>query len=80
MSVAITIRDVPDETRDKLAARAAEQGQSMQEYLRRQLIALATRSGNGEVLARIVAQNHAMPKRVSSEEIVRAIREDRDSH
>ena len=34
MSVAITIRDVPDETRDELAARAARAGKSLQEYLR----------------------------------------------
>ncbi|MHB1488080.1 MAG: FitA-like ribbon-helix-helix domain-containing protein [Acidimicrobiales bacterium] len=41
--VAITIRDVPDETRDQLAARAAATGRSLQEYLRNQLIELARR-------------------------------------
>jgi antitoxin FitA len=39
----ITIRDVPDDTRDELAARAAASGRSMQEYLRSQLVALASR-------------------------------------
>jgi plasmid stability protein len=34
MSVQITIRDVPDAVKDELAARAALQGKSMQEYLR----------------------------------------------
>jgi antitoxin FitA len=43
MSVSMTIRDVPDETRDELAARAARAGQSLQEYLRGQLVALAQR-------------------------------------
>jgi antitoxin FitA len=43
MPVSVTIRDVPDETRDELAARAARAGQSLQEYLRVQLVALAQR-------------------------------------
>ncbi|WP_431607120.1 FitA-like ribbon-helix-helix domain-containing protein [Protofrankia symbiont of Coriaria ruscifolia] len=34
MVTAITIRDVPDETRDKLASRAALSGRSLQEYVR----------------------------------------------
>jgi len=40
---AITIRDVPDDARDELAARAARSGRSLQEYLRAQLIELARR-------------------------------------
>ena len=40
---AITIRDVPAEVRDALAARAAMAGQSMQEYVRAQLIEIATK-------------------------------------
>lgn len=32
--VSITIRDVPQETRNELAARAARSGRSLQEYLR----------------------------------------------
>lgn len=39
----ITVRDVPDETRNELAARARRGGQSMQEYLREQLVRLAER-------------------------------------
>ena len=34
----ITIRNVPDEVRDELAARAAATGRSLQEYLRIRLI------------------------------------------
>jgi len=41
MSTSITIRDVPDETRDELAARAALTGRSLQEYLRTRLVELA---------------------------------------
>jgi plasmid stability protein len=43
MAVSVTIRDVPDETRDELAARAARLGQSLQEYLRGQLVELAAK-------------------------------------
>ena len=43
MTVSVTIRDVPDATRDELAARAARAGQSLQEYLRAQLVSLASR-------------------------------------
>jgi plasmid stability protein len=34
MSVALQIKDVPEEVRDAIAARAAARGQSMQVYLR----------------------------------------------
>ena len=54
--VAVTIRDVPDEVRDELAARAARQGQSLQEYLRFILIAVAEKPTVAEVLARARAR------------------------
>lgn len=41
MATTITVRNVPDDTRDELAARAARTGRSLQEYLRAQLIELA---------------------------------------
>lgn len=43
MAVQITIREVPEEVRDVLAARAALKRQSMQEYLRGELMRLAAR-------------------------------------
>lgn len=43
MSVQITIRDVPDGVRDELAARAAREGKSMQEYLRNAMELLAAK-------------------------------------
>jgi plasmid stability protein len=42
MTKSITIRHVPGEIRDELAARAARSGQSLQEYLHAQLCALAS--------------------------------------
>jgi len=41
--VQITIRDVPDLVRDELAARAALQRKSMQQYLRQELERIASR-------------------------------------
>ena len=42
MGVQITIRNVPEKVRDELAARAALNRQSMQEYLREELERLAS--------------------------------------
>ncbi|MGH9038713.1 MAG: FitA-like ribbon-helix-helix domain-containing protein [Acidimicrobiia bacterium] len=49
----ITIRDVPGETRDELAARAARSGRSLQEYLRAQLVELARRPDAGTLMASV---------------------------
>jgi antitoxin FitA len=43
MATSITIRNVPAETHDELAKRAGSKGQSLQEYLLGQLVALAKR-------------------------------------
>ncbi len=51
MPVAITIRAVPDEVRDTLAARAATSHMSLQEYLCSQLVAMAARPDVAQALA-----------------------------
>lgn len=43
MAVTVTIREVPDDVRDELAARAARSGRSLQEYLKGELVDLAHR-------------------------------------
>ncbi len=53
MATAITIRNVPEDTRDELASRAALSGRSLQEYLRSQLIELARRPDPDVWLARV---------------------------
>ena len=53
MPVSMTIRDVPDEIRELLAARAARAGQSLQEYLRAQLAVLAARPEPDELWDRV---------------------------
>lgn len=52
MAISITIRDVPEATRDELAARAARSGRSLQEFLRLELIELAVRPDPADVIAR----------------------------
>ena len=54
--VAVTIRNVPEQVRDELAARAAREGQSLQEYLRSLLVNTAGSPTVGEVLARARAR------------------------
>jgi antitoxin FitA len=51
MPVAITIRNVPDDVREELAARAARSGRSLQEYLAAQLVEIASRPSVEDVLA-----------------------------
>jgi plasmid stability protein len=52
MPVSITVRDVPDEVRDELAARAARAGMSLTAYLRNRLVEAATREDVESVLRR----------------------------
>ena len=49
VAVSVTIRNVPEETRDVLAARGARAGHSLQEYVRGQLTALAARPDPDEL-------------------------------
>lgn len=70
MSVQITIRDVPDAVKDELAARAALEGKSMQEYLRSELERMASRPPFEKVLARIRERKALGGKRIPPEEIL----------
>jgi plasmid stability protein len=47
----ITVRHVPDDVRDELAARAADRGQSLQEYLLAELNRIATTPTVASLLA-----------------------------
>lgn len=75
MGLSITIRDVPDETRDELAMRAARTGRSLQEYLRMQLVELAQRPDAESLLARVRERKQRTNSRFSS----RAILAERDA-
>lgn len=70
MPVSITIRDIPDETRDELAARAAAGGRSLQEYLRRELIDLATKPDVDLLMRRAEVRKRVSGSRLSAESIL----------
>ena len=77
MPKAITIRNVPDRTRDELAARAARSGRSLQEYLRGELIALADKPDIQSWLDRVEQRVQSSQMKLSSEEILSYIHDDR---
>lgn len=66
----ITVRDVPDDVRDELAARAARSGRSLQEHLRTELIKLAEKPDLQSVLDRIEERKTATGTTISVEHIL----------
>lgn len=70
MSVQITIRDVPNDVRDELAARAARAGKSMQEYLKEELGRLAVRPSIDDWLDRVRQRKELTRRVVSAEAII----------
>jgi plasmid stability protein len=70
--VAITIRDIPDDVRDELAARAARTGKSLQEYLRGMLVETAAKPTVDEVLARARTRVEATGSRLEAASILAA--------
>lgn len=77
MSVAITVRDVPDDVRDELAARAARTGKSLQEYLRGMLVETVARPTVDDVIARARARVDATGVRADADSILNARDADR---
>ncbi len=59
----MTIRDIPDDVRNELAARAARKGQSLQEFMRGVIVDFAWRPSNEDVL--LQAREHARALRSS---------------
>ena len=70
MTIQITIREVPEKVRDELAARAALQGKSMQEFLRAELERLASRPSVDAWLQQVRKRKRAAQSRVSSKQIL----------
>lgn len=70
MSISITIRDVPRDVRDELAARAARSGRSLQDYLRAELIEIARHPAVEEVLARAQTRIDATKSRLPAKQIL----------
>ena len=77
MPVQITIRGVPEAVRDELAARAALNRQSMQEFLRTELERIASRPSPSTLLAEIRRRKAAAKTIVPSSVIIEARDADR---
>ena len=77
MTVQITIRGVPTHVRDELAARAARQGKSMQEYLRSELERMVARPSIDAWLEGVRRRKEAAKSRVSARDILRSRDTDR---
>lgn len=74
---AITVRNVPVEVRDELAARAARSGRSLQEFLLSQLIEMASQPSMDEVIARARARVRATGTQLDVADILAARDADR---
>jgi plasmid stability protein len=77
MAVQITIRDVPEKVRDELAARAASQGRSMQEFLRVALERLAVRPTADAWLQQVRRRKRVTQTRIASKQILKNCDADR---
>lgn len=64
------MRDVPDQTRDELASRAALTGRSLQEYLRAKLMELAGQPDAEVLIARVRARKAASASTLSGDRIL----------
>jgi site-specific recombinase XerD len=76
MSKVIQVRGVPDDVHERLVQQARDAGTSLNQYVLRELKTAAGRSKNAEIFLR--AARRPGP-RLTRKEIVRTIREDRDS-
>ncbi|HEY5854187.1 MAG TPA: hypothetical protein VIW24_09095 [Aldersonia sp.] len=76
MAVAIQIKDVPEEVRDAIAARAAARGQSTQVYLRALLEREFRAERNRHLLNGLIAHRSLD---MSTEDVVAEIRAGRES-
>ena len=77
MAIQITIRGVPEEVRDELAARAALKRQSMQEFLRGELERIASRPSVATWLQGVRDRKTVAETRVQPSRILRARDADR---
>jgi antitoxin FitA len=75
MSVAIQIKDVPEEVRDAIAARAAARGQTTQVYLRA-LLEREFRAERNKHLLDSLTRHRGLD--LSAEEVVREIKQGRE--
>ena len=77
MPFSIAILDVPDETMEELAARAAATGRSFQEYVRAHLIRIASQPDAEALMAGVAQRTQSTGSRLPAATILRLRDEDR---
>ncbi len=77
MPTVISIRNVPDEVRDELAARAGQSGRSLQEYLRGALIELASRPDPAALMGEVRARTSTLGTSLPAQDIIALLDETR---
>jgi antitoxin FitA len=75
MATTMTIRHVPDEVRNELAARAARSGRSLQEFMLDELVRLASKPSVADLVADVRERKRRSGRRVGRD----AILADRDA-
>jgi antitoxin FitA len=75
MATTMTIRHVPDEVRNELAARAAKSGRSLQEYMLDELVRLASKPSIVDLVADVRERKQRSGRRIGRD----AILADRDA-
>lgn len=74
----VTVRALPDEVHERLTARAARAGQSLQQYLAAELTRLASRPTTGEALHGVAERLRGFPPvQIPAEDLVGHVEADR---
>lgn len=77
MAVDITVDDVPESVRDRLAEKAADRSQSLEEYLRQELERLAAAPSVASLVEEIRRRKEAAGTSIPTSEILAARDADR---
>jgi antitoxin FitA len=70
MAISITIRHVPEDVRNELAARAARSGSSLQEYMLKELVRMASKPSIDDIVADLRERKRREPTHVGRASIL----------
>ena len=76
MSKMVQVRDVPDAVHSTLKARAAREGMSLSDFIKRELERVAERPTMDEWL-RVTAEARAIPTKRTAASVIREMRDER---
>ena len=77
MTVSMTIRNIPDEVRDDLSAKASRKGHSLQEYVHKLLVEEASKPDIGDLIKQIRSRKQILNTQLSSDVILEHLKGDR---